>query len=36
MKLHMYISVFGDVTKFMYFVGQDTQENEINFRKDQA
>ena len=27
-------SVFGDVTKFMYFVGQDTQENEINFRKD--
>ena len=30
----MYISVFGDVTKFMYFVGQDTQENEINFRKD--
>ena len=27
-------SVFGDVRKLMYFIGQDTQENKVNLRKD--
>ena len=27
-------SVFGDVRKLMYFIGQDTKENKVNLRKD--